>query len=642
MEDMVSALYKQSQDKSFFTTDALLKLAKELLANYSETEQEWSRAGNWVAEEVKVLKLHPKSKPLEEMDEYAYSQAASIRATLSSGIKSYLASTITALENQIKKKRNKGEISSVELVNKQRTLHTTEGSVEVHGPVGVPMIPGVSFETWSKPSDANYEGFQEKNGKQGVCLLLGAGNQAILSAVDTLHCIFALRSTVLLKHHPLRPHLIHPYSIVFKPLLDKGLMKQVLDGGIPKTKALLGNELITHVHITGAFQTVAAIQKTLVETRTDVKTIKDAAAMITSELGCATPFIFPPAVYTEKEMRNAAKSFVTSKKFNGGSNCLCAQVLVLSKAWPQNQRFREILLEEFATTEKDPIYYPGSLQKRESALSAYSNDYSNNNKNNNGGGGGGSGGRRRSSILSATSAIAGSSLLLDEEDDQPEDDDDVVLVECGTPGEDDFNGYSLTKEAFGPVVAVVELPGGHEGSDPVQYMTETVAPFVNDKENLFGTLSCTLLWPESIRTSKKPQTDEGLLKAIACLQYGCVAVNSWSVFGYLAALSGGTWGGHPRDGLRHSGAGYVGNQYGLPVEKTVLYGAPLTSSPLLDKKNPPPAIFHDCLHAFTVSSSVVEAIVNVWLILACRSLQFFLPKFVSRSILGERRYGAAL
>ncbi|CAJ1931626.1 unnamed protein product [Cylindrotheca closterium] len=620
--EMISSLHKKSHESSAFTNEALLKLAKELLANFGETEQEWSTAGDWVAQELNTLKLHPESKPLEEMDDYAYMQAAQIRATFSSAVKAYLVSTIASLEDQMKKEE---KISSIDLINKKRTVETFEGSVEVHGPASLPMIPGLSFETWSKPSNVDYEGFKEK-AKQGVCLVLGAGNQPILSAVDCLHCIFVLRCPLLLKHHPLRAHLIHPYTIVFKQLLDHGLMKQILDPGLPRTKELLSNESITHIHITGAYQTVAAIQKTLVEVRKDVKTIKDAAAMITSELGCATPFIFPPAVYTEKELRNAAKAFVTSKKYNGGSNCLCGQVIVMSKEWSQNQRFREILLEEFETTQKDPIYYPGSLQKRDSALSAYSSSSSSNHGNED------KVGKRRSSVLSAAPTI----------DLEAPEDDDIVLVECGTPGEDDFNGYSLTEEAFGPVVAIVELPGGKE-EDPVKYMQETVAPFVNDKEKLFGTLSCTLLWPASISAqSKKPQSDEGLLQAIACLQYGCIAINSWSLFGYLAALTGGTWGGHPRDNLRHSGSGAVGNQFGLPIEKTVVYGAPLTNAPLVDKKNLPPAIVHDVIHAVIIAPSMIGAMFNVWLVLAARSIQFFLPKFMTRWIFGERKYGAAL
>jgi len=303
----------------------------------------------------------------------------------------------------------------------------------------------------------------------------------------------------------------------------------------------------------------------------------------------------------------------------------------MPKEWPQNSRFREILLEEFATTTKDPVYYPGSLQKRDSALSAYS--------------GGNTNTRRRSSVLTSIPSIPLEELLEEDEKEVETQNDDVVLVECGTPGEDDFNGYALQEEAFGPVVAVVELPGGGSGADPVQYLQETAAPFCNDKSILFGTLSCTLLWPESIASDngKEPSRDSRLLQAIASLQYGTVAVNSWSVFGYLAAMSGGVWGGHPRDSLRQSGYGYIGNHFLLEIEKQVIYGAPLTSAPLLDRKNPPPAIVHDCLHAVAISNSTLGAIMGIWKILALRGTQFVLPAFLNRWIFGsDRRYGAAL
>jgi hypothetical protein len=392
-------------------------------------------------------------------------------------------------------------------------------------------------------------------------------------------------------------------------------MSQVLDEGIPETEKILKNETIRHVHITGAYQTVLAVEKTLLKTRSDVKTPDEATNMVTSELGCATPFIFPPGEYTDAELRNAAKSFVTSKKTNGGSNCLSSQVIVIPKEWPQKELFREILTEEMESTEKDPIYYPGSLKKRESALSEYQKQ-----------------GMHRSSTIISSCAVNCGDV----------EDDDVVIVECGIPGEEGFNGYSLQAEAFGPVVAVVELSGGADGTDPVQYMEERVAPFINDKDKIFGTLSCTLLWPKSIAEQGGGKSDKGLTKAIACLQYGTVAVNVWSAYGYISLFYGGAWGGHPRDRLRQSGSGKVGNQFGLPIEKTIIYGPSLSTPPLIDKKKSPPAIIIDCLHAVSASPSTFVAAVNVWNLLIIRAFQYVLPKSISQVMFGERPYGSAL
>jgi hypothetical protein len=617
-EQIISALDSKSAEVAALTDAQLLSIAKELQAHFQESERKWSAAGNWVQHELQVLKLIPDPKVPEEVSDYAYTQAAVARSVVSSGIYPYIGTIIKSIEDRINREYQTDSMSKIELVSKKRDVETAEGSVEVHGPVSFPMFPGISFETWSAPSGVQPKegkGTSDTAAKEGVCFLLGAGNQAILSIVDILQCIFVLRCPVLLKHHPLRPHLIHPYTVLFKTLIEKGYLSQVLDEGIAETEKILKNETIRHVHITGAYQTVLAVEKTLLRTRSDVKTPEDATNMVTSELGCATPFIFPPGEYTNAELRSAAKAFVTSKKTNGGCNCLSSQVIVIPKEWPQKKGFREILAEELQSTEKDPIYYPGSLKKRESALSEYQKQ----------------GMHRSSTIISPCAVNCGDA-----------EDDDVVIVECGTPGEEGFNGYSLQAEAFGPVVAVVELPGGADGTDPVQYMEETVAPFINDKDKIFGTLSCTLLWPKSIAEQGRGKSDKGLTKAIACLQYGTVAVNVWSVYGFLSVFYGGAWGAHPRDRLRQSGSGKVGNQFGLPIEKTIIYGPSLSTPPLFDKKKSPPAIILDSLHAFSASPSTSLAAFNVWYLLMIRAFQYVLPKSISQIMCGKRPYGSAL
>lgn len=140
--------------------------------------------------------------------------------------------------------------------------------------------------------------------------------------------------------------------------------------------------------------------------------------------------------------------------------------------------------------------------------------------------------------------------------------------------------------------------------------------------------------------SLEGKSDGGLTKAIASLKYGTVAVNVWSILGYLAMLQGGTWGGHPREARRQSGAGLIGNHFGLPIEKTIVYGPPLTTAPLIDKTNLPPAIVTDCLHELYVSSSTATATINIWLLLVIRFAQYVLPNGLSKMIFGELPYGS--
>lgn len=84
------------------------------------------------------------------------------------------------------------------------------------------------------------------------------------------------------------------------------------------------------------------------------------------------------------------------------------------------------------------------------------------------------------------------------------------------------------------VLAVVQLPGG---DDVDAYMNKTMIPFMNS-EKMSGSLSCTLLAPASAAT-------EIVESSLARLEYGCVALNIWSVVGYSAMTMGGTWGAHP-------------------------------------------------------------------------------------------------
>ena len=66
------------------------------------------------------------------------------------------------------------------------------------------------------------------------------------------------------------------------------------------------------------------------------------------------------------------------------------------------------------------------------------------------------------------------------------------MLECGTPGEEGFEGAALAAEAFCPALAVVELAGGADGD--VDWAAREAAPFCNS-EQVVGSLSCTILAP---------------------------------------------------------------------------------------------------------------------------------------------------
>ena len=102
---------------------------------------------------------------------------------------------------------------------------------------------------------------------------------------------------------------------------------------------------------------------------------------------------------------------------------------------------------------------------------------------------------------------------------------DAALVKCGMKplgSESDAVGFVrdvcdevLDEEVFGPFLAVKTIDGG---------LLEA-ADFANQKCR--GTLSCTVLHPQSLNTMM-------LVAVVDKLNYGSVAVNVWSAFGYTA------------------------------------------------------------------------------------------------------------
>ena len=81
---------------------------------------------------------------------------------------------------------------------------------------------------------------------------------------------------------------------------------------------------------------------------------------MTSELGCITPWIIAPAVFTEEELKHHALHLATAFLQNNSCNCNAPKLLVLSEEWPQRQQFIAIL-KAVMTGRPFPVpYYPGT------------------------------------------------------------------------------------------------------------------------------------------------------------------------------------------------------------------------------------------------------------------------------------------
>ncbi len=375
-----------------------------------------------------------------------------------------------------------------------------------------------------------------------VSLVLGAGNMNFLSIIDIFERIFVHKECVMLKHHPLRPFLYEPYSIILEPLISENIVHMIYD--LEDKSKIINHPKVSHIHFTGSENTYKAIQNNL-------KTEKN----ITAELGCATPWIIMPGYWTQKEIKNAVKQIVIAKISGGGSYCMSAQVILIPRHWKQKEMFYIALNEELRKQTPENAYYPGSIKRKHEIIEncfEFLENFDN-------------------TITSYPSIIKHSS----------DNNNDIVLIDCGILNTtSSFNNYCFDKEVFCPVLVKGEI---EYHKDNIYDYLEKVCHFAN--KELHGSLSCSVLFPDSL------YSQHIIEKCIKLLDYGTIAINIWSVAGYMAAMIGGTWGPHYSD--RKSGRGRIGNLYKIKyVSKTIISGQRLCKDTNFTMPLPPKIIIN--------------------------------------------------
>jgi len=526
----------KNADALYYSTDMdMLEMAKDLLDTFVSKSHTWAYAGGWSDTEMELCGKKGFDRG-----------AAAVRLRTALSIGNSLRSFVQSYEYKIESK------SDPKAKKPALLQHVEEfGENTIYGPVSAGILGG-QFEIWARSNETE-ESFKSA---PGVNLLLGAGNQSMVTALDTLNSIFIERKTVLIKHHPLRPWLIFPYSILFEPLTRRGYLAQVLDKGLSESKKLLSNTLVDHVHITGSLASFNAIKMTLETTRID-KTKEDVESMLTGELGNVSPWIVNPGKFSQREIGHMICSIIASKKNFGGSNCVAGQVIILPKHWDQLEQFKTAIKKELRRQPDSAAYYPGSKKRRAEIISVYKAD--------------------QVSII-RSNTIQGQNALGDE--------DYIALIECGSPGDDSYNDTALKREAFGPILAIVELD--YEKERENNYLLDTLVPFVNDKSNVFGCLSCNLVTPPSTLSSGKIRT------AIQKLNYGMIGVNEWSALAILPASMGGIWGPWGLDKTGHSGRGFIGNHFNISRIEKMVISRNLNLPPAFDEvTQPPPMIINN-------------------------------------------------
>jgi aldehyde dehydrogenase (NAD(P)+) len=219
-----------------------------------------------------------------------------------------------------------------------------------------------------------------------------------------------------------------------------------------------------------------------------------------AELGGATPTIIVPGPWTDADLAYQAEHVATQKLHSSGHACVAAQVVVLPAEWDRTEEFLDHLRRALAQAPDRSPFYPGTAERLE----------------------------RFAADNPAAERLPGpqTRLLL-------------------TGVDPDSDHPAFREEFFGPVLVTTALPG----ADAAQFLRHAV-DFANTR--LKGNLGANLV--------VHPDTDRiAVERAVADLRYGCIGVNAWAGFAFLAAKA--AWGAYPGNGEDdiESGIGFVHN-----------------------------------------------------------------------------------
>lgn len=374
------------------------------------------------------------------------------------------------------------------------------------------LFNGITADVWLQPGttranlDRHMARFYREAAPQGaIALVLGAGNLNSIAPLDALDCLFGTGQVTLLKLSPVNAYLQPVLAEMFKPLIDFGALA-IVSGDAHIGRYLTHHTAVDSIHLTGANATYETIRRQL-----------PVSKPMTTELGGVTPVIVVPGRWSTSALRYQADNLVTMKLFNGGFNCIAAQVLILPQAWSQRGDLLDALRSRFDALPQQPLHYPGA-QARQAAARA---DYP---------------------TAEALGRAQSVTLIPD-------------LDACAAQ-------RWQCEEFFGPVLAVTTLPG----NTPAAFLHNAVA-FCNQR--LFGTLGLDLLIDPHTQQVLGPALDT----AVAELQYGSIGLNMWCGLNYRLMQT--PWGAFQDmlDGGSESGKGSVHNTllFDTP-QKTVIRG----------------------------------------------------------------------
>lgn len=158
-----------------------------------------------------------------------------------------------------------------------------------------------------------------------------------------------------MKHHPIRGKSLDPLvQKIFAPLIEKGYFQSEVDMGAERSAEIVYSPHVSTVHLTGGKKTHDLIvwgstpSEQIQRKLTQDPKLK---AEMTAEMGAVSPWLVPPAEYTDDELDHLADSVASAVFNNASCNCNAPKILVMSKEWKQGEQFKGLMKDHFSRFE---------------------------------------------------------------------------------------------------------------------------------------------------------------------------------------------------------------------------------------------------------------------------------------------------
>lgn len=367
----------------------------------------------------------------------------------------------------------------------------------------------------------------------GVVGILSAGN--FDGPTDCLHSLFSLNHVVVCKPNPVNHHSSVHVSRVFKSLIDDGFIAFV-HGGIEPGKILIESPLVDRLMLTGSATSYDRIVWGPPDQQAQRKKSNTPVCKkpVDSELGCVSPYIICPGVWSASELEAHAQQLVTAKMTNNGHICASPQIVITAKNWEQRDSFLKRVQELLRSHPGTRPYYPNSDQSYQGHCAT----------------------------LGEACIVKNASLFPGQQHPIFKTNYDPSLRTGTNPG------YCTQTEAFCPVLVETAIDTGVECT-PASFLPLAVQ-FANEK--CWGNLSATLV----VDTRSYHSNRDLVRNSVDLLNYGTVGVNQAAVF--VPMFGQLLWGGYPGNTSQdiQSGIGKIGNAYGYTHPVKSIIWAPFT------------------------------------------------------------------